>query len=106
MLRQLHVIAGTANITKGPQTFELLVKGFASDSSTIHALFQEILALETIPESLVLAVISVCGSTRDLKLLRALLDLVQSESVDMCVFPSSPAVLAAVTRTCVACELF
>jgi pentatricopeptide repeat protein len=104
MLRQLYVAAGTASIPKGPQTFESLVKGLATDSSTVHALFEEILALQVIPESLALVVISVCGTTQDLKLCRIILE--QMQPIGNSVFPSSSAVLAAVARTCVTCELF
>lgn len=104
MVRQLYVLAGTANIPKSPMALELLVKGLATDSSTVHALFEEILALEVIPESLALVVISICGTTRDLKLLRIILEQVQS--VEDNAFPSSSTVLAAVARTCVTCELF
>jgi len=104
MFRQLYVLAETTGISKGSQTFELLVKGLATDSSTVHTLLDEILALETIPESLALVVINVCGTTRDLKLLRIILEQVQS--ADNSAFPSSSAVLAAIARTCAACELF
>jgi pentatricopeptide repeat protein len=104
MLRQLYVLTGTANIPKGPQTLELLIKGLATDTSTVHALFQEILALEAIPESLALTVISICSTTRDMHLLRIILE--QMSSVENSVFPASLGVLSALARGCTACELF
>jgi len=104
MLRQLYALSGTANILKGPQTLELLVKGLATDASTVHALFEEVLALESIPEPLALTVISICGTTRDLHILRIILE--QVCSAEKAVFPTSLAVLSAVARTCTACELF
>merc|ERR1719207_335634 len=69
----------------------------------IHSLFEEVKALESIPETLVLAVISTCGVTQDSKLLKEVLKQVQSADS---AFPATLAVLAAVVRACVACELY
>jgi pentatricopeptide repeat protein len=104
MLKQLYTMAGAANIDKGPQTYELLMRGFTADRAVVHVLFEEVMSLESIPESLALAVISVCGVTQDSKLLRAVLKQVQSP--DATTFPTSSAILAGVVRACVACELY
>jgi pentatricopeptide repeat protein len=102
MLKQLYTMAGAANIGKGPQTYELLLRGFTADNAMVHSLFEEIMALESIPESLVFAVLHVCGVTQDTKMLREVLKQIQSN----CTMFSTPAVLAAVVRACVACELY
>jgi len=104
LLRQLYILSDSGSIQKGPQTFELLIKGLATDSSAVHKLFEEILALEEIPESLIISVIGVCSTTKDLKLLRIILEQVQS--LNSSAFPLSSAVLSALACTCVACELF
>jgi len=104
MLKQLHTLAGAAKIAKGPQTYELLLRGFTADHAMVHALFEEAMHLESIPDSLALAVLSVCGVTQDSKLLRAVLKQVQC--ADDATFPTSSAVLAGVVRACVACELY
>merc|ERR1719321_179403 len=69
----------------------------------VHSLFEEIMALESIPESLVLAVLSVCGVTQDSKLLKEVLKQVQSADL---AFPATLAVLTGVVRACVTCELY
>merc|ERR1719265_2881742 len=102
MLKQLYTMAGAANIGKGPQTYELLLRGFTADNAMVHSLFEEIMALESIPESLVFAVLHVCSVTQDTKMLREVLKQIQSN----CTMFSTPAVLAAVVRACVACELY
>jgi len=103
VIKQLYVMAGPASIVKGPQTYELLIRAFTGDSMMIHTLFEEIKGLQSIPESLALAVVSVCGVTQDSKLLQDVLIRVQS---DECTFPSTSAVLAGVVRACVTCELY
>merc|ERR1719321_1431692 len=69
----------------------------------VHSLFEEIMALESIPESLVLAVLSVCGVTQDMKMLREVLKQIQSDGTT---FATTPAVLTGSVRACVACELY
>merc|ERR1719214_216708 len=103
MIKQLYMMLGAANIIKSPQTYELLIRGFTADSLMIHSLFEEVKGLESIPETLVLAVISTCGVTQDSKLLKEVLKQVQS--VDSA-FPATLAVLTGVVRACVTCELY
>jgi len=103
MIKQLHVMIGATNVVKGPQTYELLIRGFTADAVMIHTLFEEMKGLESIPESLVLAVVSVCGVTQDSKLLQELLKQIRS---DECTFPTTSTVLAGVVRACVTCELY
>jgi len=102
VIKQLYGIAGTAGIVKGPQTYELLMRAFTYDSMMVHTLYEEIKGLESIPESLALAVVSVCGVTQDSKLLQDVLTRIQS---DESTFPSTSAVLSGVVRACVTCEL-
>jgi len=104
MLKQLYTLAKAADISKGPQTYELLLRGFSADNAMVHSLFEEIMSLVSIPESLALAVLSVCGATQDIKLLQDVLKRLHSG--DDATFPTSTAVLAAVVRACVACELY
>jgi pentatricopeptide repeat protein len=104
MLKHLYAIAGPASIAKGPQTYELLIRGFSTDTTMVHALFEKIMDLEVIPESLALAVLSVCGITQDSKLLRAVIE--QVRATENGTFPTSAAVLAGVVRACVACEMY
>merc|ERR1719473_656790 len=103
MIKQLYMMLGAANIIKSPQTYELLIRGFTADSLIIHSLFEEVKALESIPETLVLAVISTCGVTQDSKLLKEVLKQVQSADS---AFPATLAVLTGAVRACVACELY
>merc|ERR1719214_325590 len=103
MIKQLYMMLGAANIIKSPQTYELLIRGFTADSLMIHSLFEEVKGLESIPETLVLAVISTCGVTQDSKLLKEVLKQVQSADS---AFPATLAVLTGVVRACVTCELY
>jgi pentatricopeptide repeat protein len=103
VLKKLYTLAGATKIIKGPQTYELLMRGFAADNVMVHTLFQEILGLESFPESLALAVLSVCSATQDVKLVRELFKQVQSDDAT---FPTTSVVLAGMVRTCVACELY
>merc|ERR1719207_446760 len=68
----------------------------------IHSLFEEVKGLESIPESLVLAVVSTCVATQDSKLLQEVIKQVQSDSST---FPATSVVVAGVVRACVSCEL-
>lgn len=104
MFKQLHMLAGAAEIAKSQQTYELLMKGFTADNAMVHALFDEIMGLESISESLALSVLSVCGVTQDSSILRIVLE--QIKSPKDATFPASAAVLAGVIRACVACELY
>merc|ERR1719337_460240 len=61
------------------------------------------MSLESISESLALAVLTVCGASQDSKLLRAIVQKLQSDDAT---FPTTPAVLAGVVRACVTCELY
>merc|ERR1719473_1666436 len=103
MIKQLYMMVGAANIIKSPQTYELLIRGFTADSLMIHSLFEEVKGLESIPETLVLAVISTCGVTQDSKLLKEVLKQVQSADS---AFPATLAVLTGAVRACVTCELY
>merc|ERR1719191_2659464 len=103
MIKQLYMMAEAANIIKSPQTYELLIRGFTADTAMIHNLFEEVKGLESIPETLVLAVISTCGVTQDSKLLKEVLKQVQSDSST---FPATSVVVAGVVRACVTCEMY
>jgi hypothetical protein len=78
LMKQLYALAGAADITKGPQTYELLLRGYSADAVMVHALFEELMLLESIPESLAVTLLSVCGTMQDMKLLNAILKQVQS----------------------------
>eukprot|EP00746_Dinoflagellata_sp_MGD_P157463 gnl/MRDRNA2_/MRDRNA2_86210_c1_seq8.p1 gnl/MRDRNA2_/MRDRNA2_86210_c1~~gnl/MRDRNA2_/MRDRNA2_86210_c1_seq8.p1 ORF type:complete len:1095 (+),score=264.11 gnl/MRDRNA2_/MRDRNA2_86210_c1_seq8:201-3287(+) len=104
LMKQLYTFAGAADIAKGPQTYELLLHGYSADTVMVHALFEEIMLLQSIPESLAVTVLSVCGATQDIKLLNAILK--QVHSGDSATLPTSSSILAAAVRACVACELY
>jgi pentatricopeptide repeat protein len=104
LMKHLYTIAGVADIAKGPQTYELLLRGYSADTVMVHSLFEEIMSLPSIPESLAVTVLSVCGATQDMKLLNSVLKHVQSG--DDALFPTSSAVLSSMVRACVACELY
>jgi len=103
MIKQLYMMAEAANIIKSPQTYELLIRGFTADTAMIHNLFEEVKGLESIPESLVLAVVSTCVATQDSKLLQEVIKQVQSDSST---FPATSVVVAGVVRACVTCEMY
>jgi pentatricopeptide repeat protein len=104
MFKQLYTLAQSASIEKSQQTYEVLMRGFSSDPAMVHNLFEEIMGLESISESLALAVLSVCGGTQDVKLLRAVLKQIQSP--EEAIFPTSSPVLAGAVRACVECKLY
>merc|ERR1719327_769029 len=103
MIKQLYMMLGAANIIKSPLTYELLIRGFTADTAMIHNLFEEVKGLESIPESLVLAVVSTCVATQDSKLLQEVIKQVQSDSST---FPATSVVVAGVVRACVTCEMY
>merc|ERR1719420_1188402 len=70
MFRQLYLLAGAASISKRPQTLEAFIKGLASDSATVHALFDEVKCQEEVPESLWVSLLVACATNRDAKLAR------------------------------------
>merc|ERR1719191_2693390 len=103
MIKQLYMMAEAANIIKSPQTYELLIRGFTADNAMVHSLFEEVMSLESIPESLAIAVLSTCVATQDSKLLQEVIKQVQSDSST---FPATSVVVAGVVRACVTCELY
>merc|ERR1719409_1132477 len=70
----------------------------------VHVLSEEIMHLESIPEALAFAMLNVCSTAQDIKLLKAILKQVQAGNDST--FPTSISVLASVVRACVACELY
>jgi pentatricopeptide repeat protein len=68
--REVYRFGTEAKVAKNAQTYELLVNGLALDSTIVPALFEEVLADPDVQvtESLAIALLNACASSRDAKL--------------------------------------
>merc|ERR550514_994898 len=105
MCRHLYQLAREQSIPKSEKTYEMFMKGHASDANTVRSLFEEMTAEGSevpLTEALGLTVLSICATNKDAKLaVRAFERAIPS-------FGGAPghALFAALIKVYVTCELY